>query len=164
MTLEEVVVKTLLEKGLTVAVAESCTGGLVGSRLTDVAGSSGCFLEGLVTYSNQAKVRLLDVDPATIEAHGAVSEPVAAEMARGCLLNSGAEIAVATTGIAGPGGGTPEKPVGTLCVGVASKLPDGSVRVEANRLTMYGDRHQNKLRFSEAALRGLLARLKEMES
>jgi nicotinamide-nucleotide amidase len=163
-TLEEVVVRTLLERKLTVAVAESCTGGLVGSRLTDVAGSSGCFLEGLVTYSNQAKARLLGVDPATIEAHGAVSEQVATEMARGCLLNSGADIAVATTGIAGPGGGSPEKPVGTLCVGVASKSPDGTVQVEASRLAMYGDRHQNKLRFSEAALRGLLERLKEMES
>jgi nicotinamide-nucleotide amidase len=164
VTLEEVVVRTLLDRALTVAVAESCTGGLVGSRLTDVAGSSGCFLEGLVTYSNQAKVRLLGVDPAIIEKHGAVSEPVAAEMARGCLLNSGADIAVATTGIAGPGGGSPEKPVGTVCVGVASKSPDGSVLVEASRFTMYGDRHQNKLRFSEAALRGLLERLKEMES
>lgn len=163
-TLEEVVVRTLLERKLTVAVAESCTGGLVGSRLTDVAGSSGCFLEGLVTYSNQAKARLLGVDPATIERHGAVSEQVATEMARGCLLNSGADIAVATTGIAGPGGGSPEKPVGTLCVGVASKSPDGTVQVEASRLAMYGDRHQNKLRFSEAALRGLLERLKEMES
>lgn len=164
VTLEEVVVRALLERKLTVAVAESCTGGLVGSRLTDVAGSSGCFLEGVVTYSNQAKVRLLGVDPATIEAHGAVSEPVAAEMARGCLINSGADIAVATTGIAGPGGGSPEKPVGTVCVGVASKSPDGSVLVEASRFTMYGDRHQNKLRFSEAALRGLLERLKQMES
>jgi len=163
-TLEEVVVNLLLERKLTVAVAESCTGGLVGSRLTDVPGSSGCFLEGLVTYSNQAKTRLLGVDPATIEAHGAVSEPVAEQMARGCLERSGAQIAVATTGIAGPGGGTPEKPVGTVCVGVASKSPDGSVRVEAERFTMYGDRRQNKIRFSEAALRGLLVRLKEMRS
>ncbi|RXK82301.1 CinA family nicotinamide mononucleotide deamidase-related protein [Chlorobaculum sp. 24CR] len=163
-TLEEVVVRTLLDRKLTVAVAESCTGGLVGSRLTDVPGSSGCFLEGLVTYSNQAKARLLGVDPAIIERHGAVSEPVAAEMARGCLLNSGADIAVATTGIAGPGGGTPEKPVGTICVGVASKSSDGSVQVEATRLAMYGDRRQNKIRFSEAALRGLLVRLKAMES
>lgn len=162
VTLEEVVVRTLLERGLTVAVAESCTGGLVGSRLTDVAGSSGCFLEGLVTYSNRAKVRLLGVDPATIEAHGAVSEQVATEMARGCLLNSGAQIAVATTGIAGPGGGSPEKPVGTVCVGVASKSPDGSVLVEASHFTMYGDRHQNKLRFSEAALRGMLERLQHI--
>jgi nicotinamide-nucleotide amidase len=162
VTLEEVVVRTLLERGLTVAVAESCTGGLVGSRLTDVAGSSGCFLEGLVTYSNQAKARLLGVDPATIEAHGAVSERVAVEMARGCLLNSGSDIAVATTGIAGPGGGSPEKPVGTVCVGVASKSPDGSVLVEATRFTMYGDRRQNKLRFSEAALRGLLVRIRRV--
>jgi nicotinamide-nucleotide amidase len=160
LTLEEVVVRMLLEKGLMVSVAESCTGGLVGSRLTDVSGSSGCFLEGVVTYSNEAKVRLLGVDPATIAQYGAVSEQVAEEMVRGCLLNSGSDIAVATTGIAGPGGGTPEKPVGTVCVGVASKSPDGSVMVEAARFSMFGDRLQNKLRFSEAALRALLVRLK----
>jgi len=164
VTLEEVVVRTLLERKLMVAVAESCTGGLVGSRLTDVAGSSGCFLEGVVTYSNQAKARLLGVDPGTIEQYGAVSEPVAEEMARGCLLNSGADIAVATTGIAGPGGGTPEKPVGTICIAVASRTADGTLLLEASTLSMHGDRRQNKLRFSEAALRALLARLKRLSS
>jgi nicotinamide-nucleotide amidase len=160
VTLEEVVVQMLLERKLMVSVAESCTGGLVGSRLTDVPGSSGCFLEGVVTYSNQAKVRLLGVDPATIERYGAVSEPVAEQMAGGCLMNSGADIAVATTGIAGPGGGTPEKPVGTVCIAVASRTADGTLLLEASTLSMHGDRRQNKLRFSEAALRALLTRLK----
>ncbi|NTU52178.1 MAG: CinA family nicotinamide mononucleotide deamidase-related protein [Chlorobiaceae bacterium] len=160
MTLEEVVVGTLLENKLTVAVAESCTGGLVSSRLTDVPGSSGCFLQGVVTYSNEAKCALLGVDRVTLEQHGAVSEPVAAEMARGCLLGSGVDIAVATTGIAGPGGGSPQKPVGTVCVAVASKSPEGTVLVEAKTFSMNGDRRQNKIRFSEAALRELFFRLK----
>jgi nicotinamide-nucleotide amidase len=159
-TLEEIVVQMLLEKGLKVAVAESCTGGLVSSRLTDVPGSSGCFLQGLVTYSNEAKVELLGVDAETIRLHGAVSEAVAAGMARGCLLKSSADIAVATTGIAGPGGGSAEKPVGMVCVAVASRSGDGTLLVEATSLSMNGDRRQNKARFSEAALRGLLVRLR----
>jgi len=158
--LEEVVVETLLENKMTVAVAESCTGGLIASRLTDVAGSSGCFLQGMVTYSNEAKVAQLGVDPATIEQHGAVSEPVAEQMARGCLERSGADIAVSTTGIAGPGGGSSEKPVGTVCIAVASRSTEGEVAIKASTFTMHGDRQQNKTRFSEAALRGLLVRLK----
>ena len=159
--LEEVVVETLLERSQTVAVAESCTGGLVASRLTDVAGSSGCFLQGLVTYSNEAKVALLGVEAATIERYGAVSEPVAEQMACGCLERSGADIAVSTTGIAGPGGGSPEKPVGTVCIAVASRSSTGEVTVDASTFSMHGDRHQNKARFSEAALRALLVRLKQ---
>jgi nicotinamide-nucleotide amidase len=161
MALEEVVVRLLLERGLSVAVAESCTGGLVSSRITDVPGSSGCFLQGAVTYCNAAKEALLGVDRATLDEHGAVSEPVAIEMARGCLVRSGADIAVATTGIAGPDGGSADKPVGMLCLAVASKRPDGSVRVEASTQQHIGDRSQNKTRFSEAALRVLLERLRE---
>jgi nicotinamide-nucleotide amidase len=163
-TLEEIVVQTLLEKGLKVAVAESCTGGLVSSRLTDVPGSSGCFLQGLVTYSNEAKVELLGVDAETIRVHGAVSEAVAAEMARGCLLKSGADIAVATTGIAGPGGGSDEKPVGMVCVAVASRLREDALQVEASTFSMHGDRCTNKVRFSEVALRELLFRLRSIYS
>jgi nicotinamide-nucleotide amidase len=159
-TLEEVVVQTLLEKGLKVAVAESCTGGLVSSRLTDVPGSSGCFLQGMVTYSNESKAELLGVNAETIRLHGAVSEAVAAEMALGCLMKSGADIAVATTGIAGPGGGSDEKPVGTVCIAVASKSGEHDSVVEASTLSMHGDRRQNKARFSEAALRCLLVRLR----
>ena len=158
--LEEVVVGLLLERGSTLAVAESCTGGLLSSRLTDVPGSSGCFLQGQVTYNNPAKEALLGVEHATIEAHGAVSEPVALEMAQGCLVRSGADFAVATTGIAGPAGGSAEKPVGMLCLAVASKRPDGSILVEASTQQHFGDRSQNKARFSEAALRALLERLR----
>jgi nicotinamide-nucleotide amidase len=164
VTLEEVVVRKLLERGFTVSVAESCTGGLVASRLTDVPGSSGCFLQGVVTYSNAAKSVLLGVDPAAIEEHGAVSETVAAQMVQGSLLNSGSDIAVATTGIAGPGGGSPEKPVGTVCIAVASRAADGTLLLETSTLSMHGDRRQNKLRFSEAALRALLTRLKRISS
>ncbi len=159
-SLEAVIVGRLLERQLKVAVAESCTGGLVASRLTDVAGASGCFLEGLVTYSNQAKERLLGVSPATLAANGAVSEPVAAEMARGCLERSGADIAVATTGIAGPGGATETRPVGMLCLGVAWKDTDGQLRAATSTLYQHGDRSLNKTRFSEAALRVLLDHLR----
>lgn len=160
-SLEEVLVHLLIERGLTVAVAESCTGGLIASRLTDVPGSSACFLQGMVTYSNEAKQSLLGVSPGTLERHGAVSEHVALEMARGCLERSGADIAVATTGIAGPGGGTAEKPVGMLCLAVALRMGDGSVGADALTFSMHGDRSQNKIRFSEAALRALLERLRE---
>jgi nicotinamide-nucleotide amidase len=155
-SLEEVLVPMLVDRGLTVAIAESCTGGLVSSRLTDVPGSSECFLEGRVTYGNEAKQSLLGVLRGTLEQHGAVSEPVAVEMARGCLERSGADLAVATTGIAGPGGGTPDKPVGTLCLAVAARSTDGSIVLHPSTVSMHGDRRQNKIRFSEAALRALL--------
>jgi len=100
--------------GLTVATAESCTGGLVAAALTDIPGSSAVVERGFVTYSNAAKTDMLGVDPALIEAQGAVSEPVARAMAEGALARSPADIAVAITGIAGPGGGTPSKPEGLV--------------------------------------------------
>ena len=118
--LETAVIKALIEKGKTVTTAESCTGGLVASRLTDVPGSSEAFGRGFVTYSNDAKNELLGVKTETLEAHGAVSEEVAAEMAAGALRVSGADFAVSVTGIAGPGGGSEEKPVGRVCFGVAT--------------------------------------------
>jgi nicotinamide-nucleotide amidase len=108
-----------------VGVAESCTGGLVASRLTDVAGSSDYVDRALVVYSNASKVELPGVDPDLIAAHGAVSEPVAVAMAQGLHHGGGADVAVATTGIAGPGGGSPAKPVGTVCIAVAG--PAGTV-------------------------------------
>jgi nicotinamide-nucleotide amidase len=121
--LETTVVRRLAEKQLTLTTAESCTGGLVASRITDVPGSSEVFSQGFVTYSNEAKQERLGVLPETLAAHGAVSEEVAAEMARGARKVSGAAIAVSITGIAGPGGGTPEKPVGRVCFGLAT--PEG---------------------------------------
>lgn len=106
--------------GLRIATAESCTGGMVAAALTDVAGSSDVFERGFVTYSNAAKVDLLGVSPETLDAHGAVSEPVAREMAEGALAHSAADLAVSVTGIAGPGG-SEFKPEGRVCFGLARK-------------------------------------------
>jgi nicotinamide-nucleotide amidase len=102
-------------RGMSLVTAESCTGGWIAKCVTDVAGSSGWLDRGFVTYSNDAKADMLGVDPATIAAHGAVSEQTVREMVEGALANSPAEVAVAVSGIAGPGGGTPDKPVGTVC-------------------------------------------------
>lgn len=111
----------LVQRGWMMACAESCTGGLIAARCTDLPGSSAWFDRGFVTYSNQAKVDMLGVSPALIDAHGAVSAPVAEAMARGALRHSQAEWAVAVTGIAGPGGGTPDKPVGTVWLAWAQR-------------------------------------------
>jgi nicotinamide-nucleotide amidase len=119
-TLEEVVVKLLVQRNQTVAVAESCTGGLLANRITNVPGASAVFLAGYVCYANQAKIDMLDVDPQLIETHGAVSEQVAralAEHARACARS---DYALATTGVAGPSGGSPEKPVGTVYIALAA--------------------------------------------
>jgi nicotinamide-nucleotide amidase len=117
--MEETVGRLLRERGLTLAIAESCTGGRIGDRVTDVPGSSEYFLLGVATYANEAKVRVLGVPESTIAEHGAVSTQTAAEMAAGVRRLAGADLGIATTGIAGPGGGTPDKPVGTLCIGLA---------------------------------------------
>ncbi|MFB9150554.1 CinA family protein [Roseovarius ramblicola] len=106
------------ERGIMIATAESCTGGMVAAALTDVAGSSAVFERGFVTYSNAAKSEVLGVAPATLAAHGAVSEEVAREMAEGVLAHSGAQLAVSVTGIAGPGG-SDRKPEGRVCFGLA---------------------------------------------
>jgi len=123
--LESVVVRLLTERKLTLAVAESCTGGCLANRITNVPGASAVFLCGLVTYSNEAKQRLLGVRTETLAQHGAVSEAVAREMAEGMRRQSGADYALSTTGIAGPGGGTVEKPIGTVFIGLAG--PGGTV-------------------------------------
>lgn len=147
-SLEATVVRLLVEQGKTVATAESCTGGLISTRLTEVPGSSAAFTHGFVTYANEAKVGMLGVSPATLEAHGAVSEPVAAEMASGALIKSDADIAVAVTGIAGPDGGSEEKPVGTAWIGLAVKGRE----VTAFRVFHPRNRHDFRLAVSQAAL------------
>ena len=120
-SLEKSVVQLMREKQLTLATAESCTGGALASRVTDVPGSSVIFLAGYVTYANEAKVNSLGVSSEILAAHGAVSEPVAAAMAEGALRASGAKFALSTTGIAGPDGGSETKPVGTVLIGLASE-------------------------------------------
>jgi nicotinamide-nucleotide amidase len=124
-TLEEVLVKLLARRKETIAVAESCTGGLLAHRLTNVPGSSEVFLADCVVYANQAKIDLLDLDPKLIEQHGAVSERVARAMAEGARAKARSTYALSTTGIAGPSGGSPEKPVGTVYIGLAA--PDETV-------------------------------------
>jgi nicotinamide-nucleotide amidase len=120
-SLEEVVIGLLHKAKATIATAESCTGGGLANRLTDVPGASAVFLEGFVTYSNESKSELLAVPPELIARHGAVSEEVVAAMAEGALEGSGASYALATTGIAGPGGGSEEKPVGTVWLALAER-------------------------------------------
>jgi nicotinamide-nucleotide amidase len=146
-SLEQVVGSLLGAGGYTVAAAESCTGGLLMSRLTDVAGSSAYVASGIVAYSNEAKTALLGVPPALIAAHGAVSEPVAAAMASGVRAAAGTEVGIGLTGIAGPSGGTPEKPVGTVAIAV-----DGPWGVEVRTRVFTGDRAMIKFFSTQAAL------------
>jgi nicotinamide-nucleotide amidase len=143
------------ERGAVVATAESCTGGLVAGAITAVAGSSAWFDCGFVTYSNAAKSALLGVPSEVIERSGAVSEATARAMAAGALARSDATLAVAVTGIAGPAGGTAEKPVGTVCLAWAAR--DGAV--EATTLHLSGDREAVRHASVAAALDGLVGRL-----
>ncbi|SOJ55495.1 CinA-like protein [Mycobacterium simulans] len=146
--------------GRRIATAESCTAGLLAARLTDRPGSSGYVMGGVVSYSNEAKIQLLGVDPALIEAHGAVSEPVAKAMATGALQRFGADTAVAITGIAGPGGGTAEKPVGTVCFTVM--LADG--RGETRTLGLPGNRSDIRERSTSVAMHLLRRTLSDPKS
>jgi nicotinamide-nucleotide amidase len=147
VTMEEVVGRVLRERGLTLALAESCTGGLVGHRLTNVPGSSAYLRGAVVAYANEAKQDLLGVARETLAAHGAVSEEAAGEMAVGARRAFGTSIAIATTGIAGPDGGTPEKPVGTVCFGLAT-----GEGVVTRRYQLWGTRDWVKLLASQVAL------------
>jgi len=148
----------LLERGEVLATAESCTGGWAAQCVTAIAGSSAWFDRGFVTYSNEAKVDMLGVATDTLDRHGAVSEPVAIEMARGALRYSRAQWALAISGIAGPSGGTTEKPVGTVCFAWAGG--DGTAACETHHFT--GDREAVRRAAVETALQGLLARLKPL--
>ena len=146
--MEEILGQLLLERQLTIAAAESCTGGLMMSRLTDVPGSSAYVAGGVVVYSNELKTALAGVDPALIEAHGAVSEPVAVALAEGIKVRTGASIGVGITGIAGPTGGTPAKPVGTVCIAVVT--PGGVAQVRT--FALFGTRTMIKFWSSQYAM------------
>jgi PncC family amidohydrolase len=157
MLLEERVGQLLLARRYTLAVAESCTGGLVGHRLTNIAGSSAYFLGGVVAYAYDAKERLLDVNHNTLYDFGAVSEQTAREMARGVRRALGADVGVAVTGIAGPGGGLPGKPVGLTWVALSARNVD-----IAEQYLWTGDRMANKERSAEAVLQMVAAHLESL--
>ncbi len=145
--LAAVVLDRLRSRGLRLSVAESCTGGLVGGRLTEIPGSSDVFVGGIVAYSNEMKTALLGVPGELIAAHGAVSEPVAAAMAQGAIERLAVPVAVSVTGIAGPGGGSESKPVGTVCFGFGY-----NGRTETRRSVFPGSRHEIRVRAAQAAL------------
>lgn len=146
-SLEERVAALLMQRGYTVTTAESCTGGLLAGRLMNVSGISGAYKEGYITYSNGAKEKLLGVSHATLDAYGAVSEQTAQEMAKGAAKQAGACAALATTGIAGPDGGTPQKPVGLVYIGC---YVNGVTVVEEH--VFAGERAQVRNMAVEAAL------------
>lgn len=139
MTLEEQIVKKLQEKGYTITTAESCTGGLLAGRILNVSGASEVYMEGYITYANEAKERILGVKHETLETYGAVSKETAEEMAIGAARAAKADVALSTTGIAGPGGGTVEKPVGLIYI---SCFLNGDVQVRELRL--HGTREKNR--------------------
>jgi nicotinamide-nucleotide amidase len=147
-----------LAAGSTVALAESCTGGMVATAITEVAGSSGYFVGGVVSYANDAKRDLLGVDPAILAAHGAVSAQVARAMATGARERFGATLAASVTGIAGPDGGSPAKPVGLTYIGVADG--DG---IDVRRIVWSGDRSANRRDSTIAVLEMLLGRVERTD-
>lgn len=153
-TMEQIVGLKLSVGGYTLAVAESCTGGLLAQRLTDVPGSSKYFIEGVVTYSNDAKMKALGVEPILFLEHGAVSAPVAEAMAEGIRKRAETDFGLAITGIAGPGGGTEAKPVGLVYIAISSESG-----TEHRKLNLPGDRHLVRWRASQAALDLLRRRL-----
>ncbi len=147
----------LLARGATVTAAESCTGGWIAKAITDISGSSAWFEQGFVTYSNQAKITMLGVDPATLENYGAVSEQTVREMAEGALQHAGADYAVSVSGVAGPGGGSDEKPVGTVWFGFASRAG----HCFALRQQFAGDRDAVRSQAVSFALQTLCDELRE---
>ena len=150
-TMQQVVGELLRSRGLKIGAAESCTGGLVMARLTEVPGSSDYVDRGVVTYSNQAKTDLLGVPASTITAHGAVSEPVAEAMAAGMVRTAGVDIAIGVTGIAGPSGGTSEKPVGMVAISAAWKRNE-SIETRVRTFNFIGGREMVRFQASQAAL------------
>ena len=148
--------QALKERGLVCATAESCTGGLIGAALTSVSGSSEWYVGGVISYANSVKTGLLGVNEADLEAQGAVSEPVVRGMALGACRVTGADVACAVSGVAGPGGGTPEKPVGTVWIGWSKH---GETRVE--KFHFNGDRDAVRTQTVTEAIRGMLDWVKE---
>jgi PncC family amidohydrolase len=146
--LEQVVGELLLHRGLWLATAESCTGGLISHLITNVAGSSAYYMGGVTAYSNEAKVRLLGVRQETLEQHGAVSEETVLEMARGIRKARGADIGISVSGIAGPAGGTPDKPLGTVWIGLSSPRDE-----YATHFLWSGDRLAVKEQSAQAAMK-----------
>jgi nicotinamide-nucleotide amidase len=151
-------VEDMTRAGKAVSTAESCTGGWIAKAITDIPGSSAVFHYGVVSYSNGAKEHLLGVRTATLESHGSVSRPVVEEMARGAIGLSGADIAVAVSGIAGPDGGTEKKPVGTVWFAWAIRS-DGKIRTETSTQLFKGDRELIRELTVAHALQGVLDRL-----
>jgi PncC family amidohydrolase len=151
-SLEERLAQALTQHHLTLAVAESCTGGLLGHRLTNIPGSSEYFIGGVIAYAYDAKERLLGVSHNTLYDFGAVSEPTAREMARGARRVLGTDLGVSVTGIAGPGGGMPGKPVGLTWIALSARDAE-----EARQFVWSGDREENKRQSAEAALEMVLA-------
>ncbi|MEM9601901.1 MAG: CinA family protein [Pseudomonadota bacterium] len=149
----------LVRRGQMMATAESCTGGLIAARCTDIAGSSRWLERGFVTYSNAAKTGLLGVPPSVIEAHGAVSEAVVRAMVAGAIARSHAAVAVSVSGVAGPDGGSASKPVGTVWVGYLVTVPGGSaVTVDTECVQLPGDRAAVRAAAASVAIHGLLDR------
>ena len=145
----------LKEKKFTIATAESATGGMIAHYLTNISGSSEYFDRGLVTYSNKAKIQLLGVNKKTLETYGAVSREVALEMAKGVRKKSKVGIGISTTGIAGPAGGSKDKPVGTVYIGFDSKQ-----KTKVRKYSFVGGRLENKEQFCKAALKFLLENIR----
>lgn len=156
---EQTIAKILLKKSMGISIAESCTGGLVSSRLTDVAGSSAYIKENYVTYANEAKIKILGVKEETLEQHGAVSEQCAKEMVEGLAQRTGCDVCLATTGIAGPGGATATKNVGLMYVAVKNKYTTEVRKIELNP---HLKRKTMKYLFSQKALEFLLENLKQV--
>ncbi len=159
MSTEERIIRYLKERGLTVTTAESCTGGLLAGRLLDVPGASAVYNEGYITYSNEAKERLLGVPRDVLGVYGAVSEETAAAMATGASRAAGAYAALSTTGIAGPGGGSPKKPVGLIYIGCAV-----GEHIAVKKCLFHGDRGENRDAAVRAALKFLWEELSGRES
>ena len=160
LDLTQTLASILIARNWKIALAESCTGGLVCATLTDLAGSSQWFERGFITYSNEAKTECLGVPANLIESYGAVSEEVAFAMADGALQASSANVAISITGIAGPSGGSPEKPVGTVCFGWAIENSSTESRVICNTIHFDGDRNAVREQAKDYALAELIALLR----